>query len=185
LSQFDFEVGRLASVKDAAARSQLAAALKRQKDNFARRGFLSWSSRMWGPQERYLKGLEIADAALQEAFEHAIENARSNNDDKSVAAMSMEQQIWLAPRVIALCDCTETANPNHKSRYILYSNHKVQFPDDRSAWAFEDGQLVITIVNSQSPTGELIAKCAIDRDGGSFTATDQVGNQFTGRFVER
>jgi serine/threonine protein kinase len=183
LSQFDFEVGRLANVKDLTARSQLSAALKRQKDNFARRGFFSWSSRMWGPQARYLKGVEIADAALQEAFEHAIENARNRNDDKSVAAISMEQQILLAPRVVALCDCTETANPNHKWRYVLYSNHKVQFPDDRSTWSFEEEQLVITNVNSQSPSGE--SKCTIARDGGTFTGLDQFGNQFVGRFVER
>jgi serine/threonine protein kinase len=184
LGQFDFEVGRLLNVKNEAARRQLSAALKRQKDNFERRGFLSWSSRMWGPQERFLKGLSIADAALGEAFEHAIENARNRNDDKSASAISMEQQLWLAPRVIAICDFTETANPNHKLRYVLYSNHKVQFPDDRSTWAFEEEQLVITNVNSPSATGDVTAKCTIARDGATFTAVDQSGNQFNGRFVE-
>jgi endonuclease YncB( thermonuclease family) len=177
-SRFDKAIARL----DNSTERDLAAAMKRQKEIFLRRGFLPWSSSMRDARTAYEQAMESAASQLRREFEKAISKAKHDHDDEAVEALVAEEEVALAPKIIGICDCVMG---NRKFRFFLFSNHTIQNPDGPGSWTLNDDQLVITNVTPNSPPEGFIDTCTIDPEGSTFSAVNQSGGSYSGRFLER
>jgi hypothetical protein len=164
-------------------RLRLIAAAKQERDAFAARRYIPWSTPMRRSLLAYLASVHYAEHELERAFDNAMEQAVKNHDESGRAALASEKETALAPRVFAITDCV--GSDGRKWKFSLYSNSKLNEPTGPGFWRCSEKLLVLNVPKPRKQNGFFIDTCTLAPDGKTFVAVNQYRYRYKGQFVDQ
>ena len=158
----------------------MLAALKREKEWFAKHGYWPWSEPMRGAAGIYIEKIKKAEGILAGALGKVIAG-EEKRDKEAAERLARERDRLLAPRCISRFKGTPANKPSRHWVYELNSDGTGKSKGDiMKEWEVKNGNLLITVHVPRV----ILDTCKISPDGQSLVGVNSDGFKFTGRFIE-
>lgn len=186
LETFDTEMANVRKQPGLKAeeRQQLIEAIGIEKAAFEKAGAIPFSLRMRTATISYLTRISDMQRPVAAIYDKAIEYSTKNKDDEGSAKLVTEKRMFLKPRTIAIWDC-KGINWKGGMIYHLYADgtSRINNESHTSTWTFIKDKLVVKNPAPNAPPGGWIDTFTFEPLGQLFTASNQKGGKFSGKWI--